>query len=300
MWSLKDSQGNPRDLHLPCHHIPRLKQRLLSTTVFSKAHPDSTITVNNNHWTVKKKGEAIDVFINPRNNLPTSTCYRKKAVHEAAASLGESITHHCNFNLSEPQKELLRWHQRLGHVSLKTVQFILRTGALAKSDSMRRLHSAASKIQTNDLPKCSSCQFGKQTNRAKPGRKLEVVKDRSGITSANKLHPGELVFIDHFVSTTRGRKIKGFGIKGGSSNTSSSHKGGLIFVDAAAGWINIQFQSHLNSHETISAVDSFEALARDDGVVIKGCQSDNGSAFTSNNFKARLAANQQFSQLAPP
>ena len=108
------------------------------------------------------------------------------------------------------------------------------------------------------------------------------------------------MFIDHFVSTTRGRKIKGFGIKSSSSNTSSSHKGGLIFVDAATGWINIQFQSHLNSHETISAVDSFEALARDNGIIVKGHQSDNGSAFTSKDFKAWLAANQQFSQLAPP
>ena len=56
----------------------------------------------------------------------------------------------------------------------------------------------------------------------------------------------------------------------------------------------------MNSHETISAVDSFEAIARDNGTIIKGCQSDNGSAFTSKDFKTQLAANQQFSQLAPP
>ena len=35
-------------------------------------------------------------------------------------------------------------------------------------------------------------------------------------------------------------------------------------------------------------------------MIIKGYQSDNGSAFTSKHFEARLAANQQFSQLAPP
>ena len=71
-------------------------------------------------------------------------------------------------------------------------------------------------------------------------------------------------------------------------------------MDAAAGWIHVEFQSHLNSHETISAVNSFEALAQDNGIIVKGCQSDNGSAFTSKDFKTRLAENHQFSQLAPP
>ena len=175
MWSLKDSKGNLRDSQLPCYCIPRLKQRLLSTSVFCKVYPDSSITVNNNHWIAKKKGQSIDAFINPRNNLPTSACCRKDAIHKAAINLGESITHHSNFNPSEPHKELLRWHQKLGHINVKNVQFILRSGALATSDSMRRLPSAASKIRTCDLPRCSSCQFGKQTNRAKPGRKLQTV-----------------------------------------------------------------------------------------------------------------------------
>ena len=71
-------------------------------------------------------------------------------------------------------------------------------------------------------------------------------------------------------------------------------------MDAAAGWIDIQFQSHLNSHETISAVNLFEALACDNDITVKGCHSDNGSAFTSKDFKAQLSAHQQFSQLAPP
>ena len=177
VWSLKDSQGNLRHLQSPCCHIPRQKQRLLSTTVFSKVCPDSTITMNNNHWTVKQKGESIDVFVDLRNNLPTSTCCQKKAVLEAAINLGESLTHHSNFDLSEPQKDLLQWHQKLGHMGFKTIQFILRSGALATSNLMRRLHSNASKIKTCDLPKCSSCQFGRQTNRAKPGRKSQIVCD---------------------------------------------------------------------------------------------------------------------------
>ena len=54
-----------------------------------------------------------------------------------------------------------------------------------------------------------------------------------------------------------------------------------MFADAAMGWIHTEFQCHPNSHETMTAVDSFEA-----GIMIKGCQSDNGSAFTGKDFKA--------------
>jgi hypothetical protein len=60
------------------------------------------------------------------------------------ASINEvSIANH---NLSEPKKELLCWHQRLGHLSFRPIQFLLRTGALATSVSLKKLHTAACKI----------------------------------------------------------------------------------------------------------------------------------------------------------
>ena len=117
-----------------------------------------------------------------------------------AANLGESVVSLQNQNLSEPQKELLRWHYRLGHVGFRTNQFIMRTGALASSESKRRLHKAASKLSHQDLPKCSAWQFGRQTSRPVPGKVTSIVKDRAGILSADKTHPGQLVFIDHFVT----------------------------------------------------------------------------------------------------
>ena len=55
--------------------------------------------------------------------------------------------------------------------------------------------------------------FGKQTRKRVPGKVPNVVKDREGILSADKLHPGQRVFHDHFICSTRGRKIKGYGIK---------------------------------------------------------------------------------------
>ena len=116
LWSVLDTNGNLRNLKLPCYYIPKLHQRLLSTTVFSKSYPDSTISATAKAWTITQNGQTIDIYINPRNNLPTSTCFRKSAVSSIAANLGETVVSMANQNLSEPQKESLRWHHRLGHV----------------------------------------------------------------------------------------------------------------------------------------------------------------------------------------
>ena len=44
-----------------------------------------------NAITVKKVDQTIDVFVNPRNNLPMSTCFRKEGIDSVAANLGESV-----------------------------------------------------------------------------------------------------------------------------------------------------------------------------------------------------------------
>jgi hypothetical protein len=47
-----------------------------------------------------------------------------------------------NFQLTEAEKELSRWHFRLGHLSFRRIQFLMRSGALAASESARSLHTA--------------------------------------------------------------------------------------------------------------------------------------------------------------
>ena len=66
-----------------------------------------------------------------------------------------------------------------------------------------------------------------------------------------------------------------------------------MFVDASTGFVHVEFQCHLSANETIEAVTNFEALARDNGIIINGYSSDNGSAFTSKDFKTHLEAQGQ-------
>ncbi len=108
-----------------------------------------------------------------------------------------------NTNLSEAEKEILRWHQRLGHLAMEKIQFLLRTGVLAMSAAKRVLHTKAAKI--SKPPKCAACQFGKQTIRgpkSKPNNPHVVVDKPSPVLKEDKLFPGQAVSVDHYVSST--------------------------------------------------------------------------------------------------
>lgn len=69
--------------------------------------------------------------------------------------------------------------------------------------------------------------------------------------------------------------------------------GGALFIDHASGLVHVEFQQHLNTHETLRSKELFEAYCRDHGVVVQGYQTDNGSQFTSKGFSGQLATFQQ-------
>ena len=172
---------------------------------------------------------------------------------------------------------------------MKTIQQLLGMGVMAMSQSYERLHNRVRKLRHEDLPKCAACQFGKQTSRRVPGRKSRMIKEKVGVLSAEALYPGERVFVDHFVCSTRGRKIEGQGIrnrgrKASVSEKAKSYSGGCIFVDAATGYIQVEFQSFFSAEETVKAVQRFETHAADRGIRVKEYHLDNGTAFTAQKF----------------
>jgi hypothetical protein len=193
-----------------------------------------------------------------------------------------------NNNLSEAHKELLRWHFRLGHLGFAKIQFLMRSGVLATTQTMRRLHTSASRI--TPPPKCAACQYGKQTCRPTPGKRASVVRDRDGVLKAGDLFPGQTISVDHFVCHTKGRLFT----SRGKTSEDSMYSGGCMFVDHASGYLHVEFQTQLNTHETLEAKDKFEQMCRDHGAVPQSYLSDNGSAFTSAGFMNML---RQFAQI---
>ena len=151
LWSFQDTKGQLRSLKIRAYLVPKAQVRLLSTSGLLQAYPDETITIESHRLTLSGTSDptrgSIIARIDPSNNLPTTLAYRYSDAVETAQGLNAVVTtvSQSNFNLSEPQKELLRWHFRLGHVSMQTIQFLMCSGVLAQSEAQAT--SAFAKLQ---------------------------------------------------------------------------------------------------------------------------------------------------------
>ena len=299
LWSVHDERGMLRHLKLKAYHIPTSTTRLLSTSSLLNTYKDETITVDARTLTLSGlKGDQsrtkVTVYNDPNTRLPTTVAYRYNDVVELNPALINivSTVNSENHNLIESEKELLRWHYRLGHLSFKKIQHLMRTGVLSNTESGRSLHTAASKIV--QPPKCAACLFGKQVLRSNQAKTTTVVKDRAGVLRENNILPGAEVSVDHFVSSVKGRLFSGYN----KGSDESRYVGGCIFVDHSSSYIHIEFQSSLSSHDTLRAKAAYEAVCRDYGVVPKTYTSDNGKAFTSKDYTEHLSRFHQITKLA--
>lgn len=297
-WPMQDVHGMLRTLKLPALLVPGAGQRLLSTSSLLQAYPDETISLSETKATlsgcVSDRRGSIEAMVDPSTNLPTTEMYDLNTTTHSA-NLAQSIVSTvaaANHNLTEPEKELLKWHQRLCHLDFKKIKFLFRTGILSRGETNRHLHTSASKLLHN--PKCAACQFGKQFQRSVPTTTGAKVSDKVGAIGSKAVLPGEQISIDHFVCKTKGRLFT----SRGKTDPNEMYCGGCVFVDHYSGLIHVEFQQNLNTHETLLAKDKFEAMARDHGVIPQSYLSDNGPAFASHEFGKRLEKFEQVSKFA--
>ena len=52
-WTMLDTNGKLRTIKLPAHHAPKARQKLLSTSTFSKLCPHNEMKITPKSWTVK-------------------------------------------------------------------------------------------------------------------------------------------------------------------------------------------------------------------------------------------------------
>ena len=64
------------------------------------------------------------------------------------------ITNKANQNLTPSQKELLRWHFRLGHIGFQHVQWLIHTGIL-------KVQGNSKAVVNCERPKCDAYEFKK-------------------------------------------------------------------------------------------------------------------------------------------
>ena len=133
-----------RLLKLPAYYVPSAQVRLLGTSSLLQTYRGEALTGTDEH--LRLSGVAGDTRrgpvtarINPANNLPMPFAYSYQALQVGAKAITTTVSEvsRANENLSEPEKELLCWHYRLGHPNLRRVQFLLRSGVLSCSKGKR-------------------------------------------------------------------------------------------------------------------------------------------------------------------
>jgi hypothetical protein len=290
-WSFVDIRGQLRTIKVPAYYVPKSPIRLLGTQSLLNCYQDEHIRIEDGGMVLSgsptdPSRHPIHIPIDNTNNLPIAYA-REYGNPSLETPTGAFLTpveavSLSNRNLSEGEKELLRWHQRLGHLSFRKIQFLMRTGVLAHSEGARRLQASAAKLKHS--PMCSACQYGKQRLRPSPGRTSHVVKDRVDALRTDDLFPGQRVSVDHFICHAKGRLLNTFG----KEEPEKKYSGGCIFVDHATGYTWVALQSHLNTHETLKAKELYELHCRDYGVIPHSYHSDNGTPFTSAQFAINL------------
>ena len=143
LWET-EVDGKKLELHLKAVHVPQAGTRLLCPQQLIRQHDDL----------MQKNAEIADegVYIHfvhgtllcpyGDDNLPRLVLKNRGYTEENLKALNSCVLDEFNQNLSSAQKELMKWHNRLGHLGLGKVQSIMRSGALGKFPSLRSLRTA--------------------------------------------------------------------------------------------------------------------------------------------------------------
>ena len=282
LWKT-EVDGKVIDLKLRALHVPACDVRLLCPQQLRQEIPGITlIDVRKTAVRIEFPEGALDCALN-ESNLPTMrimTDQKREAEHEA---LHACVMEEANQNLSPPEKELLRWHCKLGHIRLPQVQKIMRTGVLGNSPIIK---SAASvNLKERDI-KCASCAYSKAKRRASRPKTQrtdhEAVKPEK-LLSKETLYPGQKVSMDHFVVSTPGRLFS----SRGSEPVDRMYKGGVIFKDHASGHVYVEPVVNFTAGEAVRAKKAYEREMSSHGITIINYHTDNG-VFTAAEFQDEL------------
>ncbi len=165
--------------------------------------------------------------------------------------------------LSELEIEYLRWHERLGHPSVKDFNAMIDSGKLPTK--FRKV--------LKDPPVCISCLFGKMQRR-----KWRTSKDNyNPIRRESENYPGARTSVDQLISAQPGLVPR---MEGG--HTRARIWAATVFKDHFSGLIYTHLMTSPSLEETIAAKQAYEKFANP--TKIKSYHADNGT-FAKEGFK---------------
>ena len=299
-YQFQADDGSDIVLNIKAYHVPDMPMRLISPqdmrTIKGNPLKFSTLTPHCRrqgfarlevkpdqlNWDDMPPIQTKKVNLSSRDNLPWLQVRTPQSMEETISCFAATVdlTSEKNKNLSPAQKELMVWHQRLGHASFSQIQWLARSGKLPIKN--------AKAVGNCTIPMCASCQFAKQRRRPTKATKKTNKSDKEMEIKKDDLFPGQRISADHYQSAVPGRTYS----SRGSYHPENMFNGGTIFVDHASGKIFLHHQESLSASESIKSMLKLEREAAESGVRIQSLHTDNGT-FSSTEFMAYLASKRQ-------
>jgi hypothetical protein len=324
-WVVYDVDGTARLLRVPAYYIPDSDIHLMSPQSYGQFHGwnsrvDDNLGGNNfRMWLLLNVEDStavskLEIPISTFDNLPhfratppscerispeAPACENKHCPNCQVHAFNMEVLSNENQNLTKPHKELLLDHQRLGHINMQTIKRLYQDREVVcefdgcenqRGTCLTPRHLGCASCL---IPKCFACQAAKMWRRPTGATHKKSDPERKDILSANSLSPGDLVYVNQYESSIRGRLPHTYG----KEKQSSMYCGGTIFVDVASGTVHLYHQVSLAAADTLLSKAQFEHEAQTHGIHIKKYHTDNG-IFVSEAWKEHLHGLQQTQRLS--
>ncbi|MGH7974178.1 MAG: hypothetical protein ACREBR_01535, partial [bacterium] len=275
-WYFVDNMGIIQKIETEGLYVPEMTTRLFSPQSYMRKNNNDRSYYMDRHDSkfTFKDGHAMALEYHERSMLPLARGFHEHEVSNIAEEIHMCVNEDGNQNLTAHQKQLLKWHFRLGHTGFDHVKWLARKGFIPNG------------ISACDSPKCASCQFGAAQRRT-VGRHSVYDYPKtlggSGHIKTGDLKPGDRLSVDQYESRVRGR------LKTSRGKTVEHEMicGGTIFCDHASHLIDVRHQLTFGATDTIRSKRMFERMALSNGVLPKTYHSDNG-VFTATQFRQHL------------
>jgi hypothetical protein len=282
-WTVYDIHNRVQTIRTWAFHVPDATICLFSPQAYFQEQGGGDLHCRMQDTTLQMPNGELMVFpYNQETNSPFMLPVTKREHKNTVGLNGDdvdlfsspdelfdlmSVADETNQNLSKAQKELLKWHWKLGHCNFQWIQ-ALATDSISndsKGETATQLLQTKHKISVVAPPLCAACQLAKQARRGAGSSEEFKLEDRDMILKRDTTEPGDCVSVNQYTSSVLGRLPH----TKGKEKKEEKYNGGTIFVDHATGYIHLTHQVSLRAGETVNAKLNFERFAAQHGVYVK-------------------------------
>ena len=301
-WPIRDFFGNVEHVLTKALYCPSATIRLFSPQTYFVEHDSGTCSLDKSQVKlVLENGRSLYFPYQGGSNLPVMyTNWIDEPCPGAAnlmAACNSTVTmdeifgvKKDNHNLSRPQKEVLLWHNRIGHVGCGWIQSLMRKrkDAVGNDSVPPVIPTKCASAHKCDQPKCPACLLGKMHRLSPKTSVTKQLPESEMAIRQNDLKPGDCVSIDQMVSKVPGRLSHTFG----KEDPRQKLNGCTLFCDHCSGYVYLNPQVSLRVGKTLEGKHAFERMAELCNVKIKSFRADN-HPFASKEFKEDLELQNQ-------